>query len=168
MARSVALLALTCLVVLAGCGSGRETAPSPSPRAVERLVFAYGVGARNVLDTGAGTFTKDLIADPPVTARLRLTDEELGRIDRRLEAMDFWSYPRRYETIGEGGRMEPHSSYRWEVTTGDGTKVVLWEDAVSNGDERAAALRSLARLIQNMIESKAAYKAMPAPSGGYL
>lgn len=168
MARYMVLLSLACLTALAGCGSASRPAASPSPRAFERVVFSYGVGARNVLDTGSGTFTKDLIADPPVTAPLRLSGRELSRVARMLQDIDFWSYPPVYRTAGDGGHMQPHQSYRWEVTTSGGTKVVRWEDDVFNGDERAAGLRRLARLVRRMIESKPAYKAMPEPSGGYL
>ena len=131
-------------------------------------MFAYGVGAENVLDTGAGTFTKDLIADPPVTVPLRLSDDEIARIERRLEAIRFRTYPEVYETAGDGGRAEPHLTYRWEVTTADGVQVVRWEDAVFNDDPRAADLRSLASLIRHFVERKPEYKALPEPSGGYL
>ena len=145
-------------------------APSPSATqpALKGLVFAYGVGAKNVLDTARGTFTKDMIAASPVTVTMKLSAEELTRITRMMDRIDFFSYPRSYTTRGQGGWMEPHPSYRFVVTTADGTKVVEWEDAVFNGDRKAAGLRKLARLIEAIITAKPEYKRLPEPEGGYL
>jgi hypothetical protein len=64
--------------------------------------------------------------------------------------------------------MEPHQSYRFSVTAARGTKVVTWEDALFNDDERAADLRGLARLIERIIHAKPEYKALPEPEGAYL
>ena len=153
--------------------SPRTTAPtSPeatAPTQVTALVFAYGVGAKNVLDTTSGTFTKDMILASPITVPLELTEREMSRIARKIEQIDFFSYPARYTTPEDGGGwMEPHQSYRFSVTTADDTKTVTWEDAVFNDDERAADLRGLARLIERIIHARPEYKALPEPEGGYL
>ena len=46
--------------------------------------------------------------------------------------------------------------------------MVAWEDAIFNDDQRAADLRSLARLIEGIITAKPEYKLLPPPEGGYL
>lgn len=153
--------------------SPRTTTPtSPeatAPTQVTALVFAYGVGARNVLDTTSGTFTKDMILASPITVPLKLTEREMARIARRIDAIDFFSYPATYTTPEDGdGWMEPHQSYRFSVTTAEGMKTVTWEDAVFNDDERAAGLRGLARLIERIIHARPEYKALPEPEGAYL
>ena len=162
--RHVALTAALLVLALAGCGSSGADAPSPSATqpALKGLVFAYGVGAKSVLDTARGTFTKDMIAASPVTVTMKLSAGELTRITRMMDRIDFFSYPRSYTTRGQGGWMEPHPSYRFVVTTADGTKVVEWEDAVFNGDRRAAGLRKLARLIEAIITARPEYKRLPS------
>lgn len=169
LAIALALIALA----VAGCSGATTGDPPPSATPVsdlEELVFSYGIGARNVLDTRRGTFTKDMILASPVTVELRLTDDELQRVARRLAAIDFFSYPRVYETREDlgGGVVTPSMTYRFAVTTAAGTKDVTWDDTTFNSDERAADLRGLARLLVGMIESKSEYQALPEPEGAYL
>jgi len=166
----------TATTARAGAASTAPTSPrttatpeAPAPTQVTALVFAYGVGAKNVLDTTSGTFTKDMILASPITVPMKLTEREMARIARKIDAIDFFSYPATYTTPEDGGGwMEPHQSYRFSVTTAEGTKTVTWEDAVFNDDERAADLRGLARLIERIIYARPEYKALPEPEGGYL
>ena len=64
--------------------------------------------------------------------------------------------------------MEPHNTYVFRITTREGTKVVEWEDGLFNDDERAARLRSLARLIEGIIMARPEYERLPPPEGGYV
>jgi hypothetical protein len=176
------LCLLTIAAVLAlltgpGCSADGETRTSPSPTAslaLKGLVFAYGIGARNVLDTRNGTFTKDMILASPMTVPLQLTPGEMARVAQELERIDFFSYPREYETPvdpSQESREAPaglHHSYRFAVTTERGTKVVVWQDKILNDDERAAGLRALAHLIEDMIIAKPEYLRLPPPQGGYV
>jgi hypothetical protein len=171
--RRLVVVSLVALVAgLAACGRSSEplAESSPSPSLVTGLVFAFGPGARNVLDTTQGTFTKDMILASPLTVPLRLSDADVVRITRKLEDIDFWSYPAVYRTdsTGGGGWMFPNSTYRFEVTTAAGTKTVTWTDEVSNDDRRAQRLRGLALLIQGIVTGTPEYKAMPEAEGGYL
>ena len=172
--RMLAVAAALAALALAGCSGLGGHDPSPSPTStgatLEGLVFAFGPGAKNVLDTTRGTFTKDMILASPITVPMTLTDAEMARIARKVDEIDFFSYPPVYEvSLTEGGGwMSPHPTYRFVITTPRGTKAVEWEDAVFNDDERAAGLRSLARLIERIIMDKPEYKRLPPPEGGYL
>lgn len=168
---SLGVLLAFILAGLTGCSSKPdETPPPPWTGGISGLVFAYGVGARNVLDTEAGTFTADMILASPVTVPLRLTDAEMARIARKMEEIDFFSYPEKYVTPerGDSGWVTPYLTYVFRVTTQQGTKVVEWEDQVVNDDSGAANLRELADLIRGMIQAKPAYQTLPEPEGGYL
>ncbi|MFC1919116.1 hypothetical protein ACFLWW_04025, partial [Chloroflexota bacterium] len=93
----------------AGC-----SAPLPS-EADFNLIFKYGVMARNELDTFQGTYTKDMVADPPITVNLSLTEEELDRIHRKMLEIDFFNYPETFTvSVAQGekvGIVTPYSSY---------------------------------------------------------
>jgi hypothetical protein len=62
------------------------------------VVFKYGVKGpnpepRNALDTLRNTFTRDMVVDPPVTIRLRLTQGDLEAIRGKMEEIGFYDYP---------------------------------------------------------------------------
>ncbi len=172
-----ALVAVLLLLALSGCSAAGEkatTTPSQSAqREVTGFVFAYGVhGGRNVLDTRRGTFTKDMIAAPALTVPLRLTDEEMARIVRKMEEIDLFSYPSVFAPKAKLEQypfppvgMEP--TYRFEVQTAAGTKSVEWTVTAYVPSKRARGLLELAGLIEKIIEAKPEYKALPAPEGGY-
>jgi hypothetical protein len=173
--RILAVAAALAALALAGCADprgGHDRSPSPTSTGVtlDGLVFAFGPGAKNVLDTTRGTFTKDMILASPLTVPMLLTDDETARIAEKMDEIDFFSYPESYVTpdVGDGAWGEPHDTYFFSVTTRRGTKVVEWEDGLFNDDERAAALRSLARLIVGIVEAKPEYQRLPPPEGGYL
>jgi hypothetical protein len=136
------------------------------------LVFKYGVGAKNVLDTAKGTFTRDMIVDPAKKVALRLTGEELDRVSARMDEIDFWSYPDvlQFETPADGvGRMvTPFTSYYFRAERGGTVKELRWDDQYFDQTVPATRLRDLIALIRGIIESKEEYKALPEPRGGYM
>jgi hypothetical protein len=134
-------------------------------------IFKYGVGARNVLDTYAGTYTKDLVLDPPVTTELSLTHDEKNRIYQKMVDINFFEYPDTFSIAvdnEEAGFFTPFSTYYFKVEYNKTTKELVWEDKVFAEDEQADKLRELINLIREIVESKEAYKKLPPPTGGYL
>lgn len=172
--RILAVTAALAALMLAGCSGpgGPDPSPTPTPTVptLEGLVFSFGPGAKNVLDTTRGTFTRDMILASPITVPMTLTDEEMAGIARKVEEIDFFSYPKSFVTPddGGGGRGEPHDTYIFRITTRQGTKVVEWEDGLFNNDKMAANLRDLAGLIKEIILAKPEYKQLPSFEGGYL
>ena len=172
--RHLALGAAVMLFALAACASPRSGAPStsaqPAARAVTGLVFAYGVGARNVLDTTRGTFTKDMIMASPITIPMELSAADMARISEKMDEIGFFSYPAVFtvSVAAGGGEITPFVTYRFAARTDAGTKAVVWADKVPSDDERARGLRSLARLIERIIVAKPEYRRLPEPQGGYL
>jgi len=172
--RSLALGATVMLLALAACASRRADVPSTSPRptglALTGLVFAYGVGARNVLDTTRGTFTKDMVTASPITIPLQFSAGDMASISKKMDEIGFFSYPSAFApAVAEnGGEMTPFATYRFAARTDGGTKVVVWADKFVTDDERALRLRSLARLIERRIVATPEYKRLPGAEGGYL
>jgi hypothetical protein len=134
-----------------------------------RIVFRYGVGAKNVLDTYAGTFTKDLIGDPPVTIRMTLTEEEILRIEAKLEEVDFMSQPG-WDLIPHGsvsGMSTPFSAYYLKVSFKGVTREIRWNDSNLLPDDFKGPAAEVAKLLWSIIEAKPEYKSLPQPRGAY-
>ena len=173
-ARRLSLGVVVMVFALAACGPPPTDAPSTSARptapAVGGLVFSYGVGAKNVLDTTRGRFTKDMILASPITVPMELSAGEMARIFAKLHEIGFFSYPAVFSvpSAERGGQMTPFASYRLAVKTDTGAKVVTWDDRFGSDNERALRLRGLARLIESIIVAKPDYRRLPEPQGGYL
>jgi hypothetical protein len=142
------------------------------------VVFKYGVKGpnpepRKALDTLRDTFTRDMVVDPPVTIRLRLTKDDLEAIRGKMDEIGFYDYPRGFRVnVSPGevvGVVTPFSSYHVKVySRGALIKELYWDDEIFNKDERADALRDLFSLIIELIESKPEVKRMPQPRAGYF
>ena len=161
--------ALVALGVAGGCG-GPELPPepaSPSAVALTELVFAYGHGGKNILDTAKGTFTKDMIADPPLTVGLRLTEAELERIAKKMAEIGFLAYPEVFEPRGERlyYAVGMHATYLISAFFGTTRKTVRWNVEYTTADPDEARLGELTRLIIGFIEAKAEYGRLPEPRG---
>lgn len=136
------------------------------------LIFKYGVGAKNKLDTFRGTYTCDMVKDPSITVNLSLSEEELDSIYQKMVEIDFLDYPEIFSVSvapGEaGGMVTPHSSYYFKVEYNSKVKELRWEDEISNKNEKADKLRELIKLIRDIIESKEEYQKLPEPASGYI
>ena len=139
------------------------------------LVFTYGVkGNRpdpvNRLDTMRGTFTKDMVSDPPITFELTLTDEQMARIMERMVEIEFLSYPSLY-TPSTGpvvGSVTPYLTYHLKLyRDGVMVKQVRMDTDIVSTDQKTENLVSLFNLIMDIIESTEAWKESPKPRSGY-
>ncbi len=132
------------------------------------LIFKYGVGARNELNTFDGTFTKDMIVDDPITIPLELTSAELEGVRQKIDELNLFKEQEAYQ--GDTFTLvHPCSNYDLYVESGGVQKRLMWdcEKPVSNSSENAA-LDTFTAYIRSIVESKEAYKKLPEPQGGYL
>ena len=162
---AVALVILVSISGIAGCGE-RESQISGFD-----LEFKYGITARNVLNTFEGTYTKDMVADPPITIDLTLSDEEKEEIYLKMMEIDFFDYPDEFSVEISPDDMvtivTPYSSYYFRVACDSQMKELRWDDDIKNTDEQADRLRELITLIRNIVESKEEYRALPTPTSAY-
>ncbi|OPX90113.1 MAG: hypothetical protein A4E53_01328 [Pelotomaculum sp. PtaB.Bin104] len=133
------------------------------------LILKYGVGAKNILNTFEGIYTKDMILDPPITTKMELTSEELNSIYNKMNEINFFTYPDVFTVpVGtEVGMITPYNSYYFQVRHGSEIKELSWDDEITNQNIDADKLRELVTHIRNLIESKEEYKKLPPARGGY-
>jgi hypothetical protein len=162
---AVALVILVPVSGIVGCGE-RESQISGFD-----LEFKYGITARNVLDTFEGTYTKDMVADPPITIDFALSEEEKEEIYQKMAEIDFFDYPDEFSVeISPDAVVTmviPYSSYYFRVACDSQIKELRWDDDIKNPDEQADRLRELIMLIRDIVESKEEYRALPTPTSAY-
>jgi hypothetical protein len=134
------------------------------------VIFKFGIGAGNELNTFNDTFTKDLILDGTAATRLVLLQSDFDSIESRLQNIDIFSYPDTFvaqhtDTITF---ITPYPTYLLRLTLDSRTKVVFWEDSMISSDTRTKKLRVTFQFIRELVESKPEYKQLPPARGGYL
>ena len=135
------------------------------------LKFAYGIDAKNVLNTFQNTYTKDLILDGTTTVSFFLSDEELHQMRNKMDEIGIFSYPDTFIAVTADSitqHIDPYATYDFEVKSESTIKHVAWNDAIINQNTQAIKLRELISLIRTVIESKPEYSKLPAAKGGYL
>jgi len=165
------MIALALVAVLSETAGCVAPLPPPSPSSFN-LIFKYGVGAKNELNTLQGTYTKDMIFDPSITVNLSLSQEELDRIYNKMVEINFFGYPDEFSVSVSPeesvGMLTPYCSYYFKVEYDSKVKELSWEDNIINQDKKAEKLRELINLITDIVESKEEYKQLPPPRGGYI
>ncbi len=140
------------------------------------MVAEWGVARMNILDTSAGTFTKDLVSgEPPTaTAHLVLGAAELESLYQDLRALDPFSYPDRfdppYADVTEPGveqMVSPTTRYHLQVVAHGLVKDIYWTDDNFSSVAAANALREWFGKVMRAVENTPEYKAMPEARGGY-
>ncbi len=167
----LALLLFVMIGVVAYTQEHQKTQSSDTEQSISisfNLIFKYGVGARNELNTFDGTFTKDMIVDDPITIPLELTSAELEGIRQKIDELNLFKEQKTYQ--GDTFTMvSPCSSYDLSVESGGVQKRLTWdcEKPTGNSSENPE-LDTFAEYIRSIVESKEAYKKLPEPQGGYL
>lgn len=159
------------LLLATGCGSGVKSAETAPPEDFN-FILKYGVGAKNVLDTFAGTFTKDLVNARTVTTRLTLTPEEMAAVYAEMRRLNIFAYPEEFAPRQNGLYITPHPTYYLKVQMDGKVKEIYWEDItgeqnLSAQPQEAVQLRNLIDKIVRMIEAKEEFKQLPQPEGVY-
>ncbi len=138
--------------------------PKPIPRSTSfNLIFKYGIGGKNELNTFNQTYTKDMIMDPTVTIKFKLTDNELAGIYQKIQGLKLFDKSEEPATK-ENIFVTPCSRYYLKIQTDSVQKELSWDDC---GGKISDKLQQFTNYILPIIESKQAYKKLPAPKGGY-
>lgn len=154
------------MILVLGYYNIRPLFYNPSHPEDFEIVLKYGVRTRNILDTREGTFTKDLILDPPVTVKLTLTERELDTIWHLIQENGFYTLEE--QSWARAKSISPEYNYTLFVhAEGYSDKEVTMTDLYSNYPPNEEAFFNITKKIVSIIENKPAYKALPKPRGGY-
>jgi len=155
----------TVLVIFVG---SLENSSSSSPRNDFNfnLLFRYGVGAKNELNTFEDTYTKDMVVDPSVTIRLVLSDAELEQIGQKMVEMGFFDYPEEFP-LRTDVLITPRMDYYIKVANASIVKEVSWTSNSMLENSVQNSLFQLVDLIRGIIEQKPEYESLPSARGGY-
>lgn len=127
------------------------------------ITFKYGVDAKNVLNTFNDTFTKDMIVEDAITVPMKLTNEELVRIQQKIDELNIFQAQEESEVTTFS---TPCFSYNILIETNGDQQELVWDCEERN--ENNSKLDELSDYIRLIVESKEAYKKLPEPQGGYL
>lgn len=127
------------------------------------IIFKYGVLGGNELNTFNQTYTKDMVMDPSVTIKFKLTDKELEGIYQKINDLDLFNLST--EPIDGNMMVTPCSGSYLKVQVGSIKKESSWNYCRGKINDK---FQQFTDYIIPIIESKKEYKELPAPKGGYL
>jgi len=127
------------------------------------LIFRYGVGAKNELNTVNQTYTKDMVMDPPITVDLKLTDSELAGVYKKMS--DLKVFEINEASTEKNVMVTPCSGYYFKAQIGFLIKELSWDGCRGKINDK---LQQFTDYIIKIIEAKEEYKKLPDPRGLYL
>jgi hypothetical protein len=128
------------------------------------IVFTYGYGPGNTLDTRDNTYTSRL-TDPRITIEMTLTEKELDNIWRSIHQNHF--YELNQQNAAYADSVDPPKTYTLKVIAEGYPERTL--SMTKPGTLTLYEIRffKITDTITNIIENKPAYKTLPPPKGGY-
>lgn len=168
---SFGVLLILILIVSAGAYIYVQKTQSDVQKAADvsdfDLIFKYGVGAKNELNTYNGTYVKDMVTAPSVTTNLSLTIEEKRQILQRIAEIGFFSLPDNF-TLNPSEQVSPQVDYYIKVQNGSQFKEVSWSNNSLIESDIQNSLDGLVNYLISVIQNKPEYEALPTPSAGYI
>ncbi|MFD0711758.1 hypothetical protein [Paenibacillus sp. GCM10027626] len=127
--------------------------------------FGYGEVNKNEINTYDNTVTKDLIMKGTATANFAFTKDEMQSIYEKMREINIMGTK---EFSQQGGCFKtPSNTESWKITVDGETKTFSWTDQNCSVTNDANQLVELRTDIQQIIEGKDAYIALPMAEGGY-
>jgi hypothetical protein len=141
-----------------------ESAGYPRSAGQIEILYCWGNQGRNRLDTATGTITKDLLADPPVTARFELLDEDRDSIVRFADSVGFWRLPDRIavpDSVRSLRLIDPCTNHLLRIVGVFRSKTVIWDTCTDSPIEQRDRVAPLGELIQRIVEASETWQSLP-------
>lgn len=133
--------------------------------------------SKNVYNSELKLYTKDMVAGPSVSFKIKFTRRELKSVYNKLREIQFWNYPDVYKYKNADtlnlveGHLQPCSGYSMKVIFNGEIKSVQWSNCITGTGSfgrQFEKLMELHQLIYKIIASKKAYKNSPPLRSAYL
>lgn len=164
----LAVIIILSSMLSSACSAKQMPAEKPQDFA---FILKYGIGAKNELDTKAGTYTKDLILSGTISIPLELSTDELTKIYNEMYKIKINNYPEKFKPDNDAAvqrSVTPCQTYELLLTANGKEQQITWVDSSLSEKTDANNLRDLINLIISAIESKEEVKKLPEPRGAYL
>lgn len=137
------------------------------------LVYQFGVGEQNILDTARHLYTKDMVCEPSINYDMRLTTLEKNVIYRAIMDNDLFNIKENFtQNCDENGNcltFFPSVSARLTIIKGGITKTIAWRDVYFNTtDPDLQKFLNVKNVIESIIKEKEIELGVEQPSCGYL
>ena len=142
-----------------------------------QFVISYKVGAvPNMYISSENLFIKDMVVDPPIKIRIKLTRKERLEIMNKVNEINFFEYPEKYyfESADSTHMMsakQPCSQSKITVYINEKIKTITWDDCISSGkskENKYENLQALENLIFKFIYNKRSFRMSKKPRAMYL
>jgi hypothetical protein len=140
------------------------------------VIYAYGVGARNILNTANNTYTHDMIGDPSIVINLTLSESELATIWNSTQVNNFFrmknltDFCPQYPSDSQCANIIPELEYRLTITAnGQNHTVMLRQNYELNQGQDAdiQKFKNIGSTIRGILSQEEEIKQLPKPEGGY-
>ncbi len=145
--------------------------PQPATKGQAEILFHWGVGGRNRLDTISETLVKDMIEVPPLVVRFPLSAGEKRRIIALADSLGFFDQAVHVappDTTGIRYIAHPCEEYLLRISVGSWLHTSYWTTCDMSPCDECDRAATLGRLLSEYIESRPGFKRLSAARGGYL
>ncbi|GLX71050.1 hypothetical protein [Paenibacillus glycanilyticus] len=164
----VLMIISVAFLFLAGCAKEKQAAQMPDEMPEDfgfSVSFGYGEVNKNEINTYNNTVTKDLITKGTATADLSFSKEELRAIYGKMKDLNILK-AKQFPERGNCSQT-PSNTDSWNVTVNGVSKTLEWTNEYCEMTQDAEQLKELRSYIQQIVEDKQSYKALPSAEGGY-
>jgi hypothetical protein len=142
--------------------------PQPTTKGQAEILFHWGVGGRNRLDTISETLVKDMIGDPPLVVRFPLSAGEKRRIIALADSLGFFDQPVHVappDTAGIRHIAHPCEEYLLRISVGSWLHTSYWTTCDRSPCVECDRAATLGRLLSEYIEGRPGFQRLPAAQG---
>lgn len=167
-----------CLSLCAGVGiffyndlKNVATQEAMSARMPEDFAFtlAYGVGAKNIVNTFTKSYTKDMVVEPSITVPFQLSKQEMQEIYAEMAKINLLTNQDwKLSPWLKNCMKVPFETYSLKVQANGKVSEFNWDDENCKLTEDQQKLNTLVEHIRGVLEKNNEFRQLPAPKGGYL
>lgn len=135
------------------------------------VIYSFGVGGKNVLDTKKMSYKSDMICEPEIEVNLKLSHNELYQIWDAAHKNDFFDlndFTDNCDAFGNCKLVTPEQQTTITITEGGKTHSVTHRDSyVSKPNDGYAKFQKIADVIQDVLDKRPEIQNLPQLKCGY-